>query len=107
MMQVVTTVQFGVHVLRSAPREGAIISAANGYLLNPSRRRLPLVLTSLRVLLAPVVVLLAVFHPSHVAFGACFVVALASDVFDVSWCGAWTGAPTFVHACRRRTVRVS
>jgi len=45
-------------------------------------RRLPLALTALRALLAPVVVLLAIFHPSRPAFGACLVVAFLSDVFD-------------------------
>jgi len=45
-------------------------------------RRLPLALTALRALLAPVVVLLAIFHPSRPAFGACLVVAFVSDIFD-------------------------
>jgi len=45
-------------------------------------RHLPLALTALRALLAPVVVLLAIFHPSQPAFGACLIVAFLSDVFD-------------------------
>lgn len=44
--------------------------------------RVPLALTALRALLAPVVVLLAIFHPSRPAFGACLVVAFVSDIFD-------------------------
>jgi len=42
----------------------------------------PLFLTSLRAFLAPVVVLLALFNPSPVAFGICLLVAFLSDVFD-------------------------
>jgi phosphatidylglycerophosphate synthase len=45
-------------------------------------RRLPLALTVLRALLAPVVVLLALYHPSRPAFGACLTAAFLSDVFD-------------------------
>ena len=45
-------------------------------------RQLPLALTAVRALLAPVVVLLAVAWPSRPAFGVCMVVAFASDVFD-------------------------
>ena len=44
--------------------------------------KLPLALTALRALLAPVVVALALWWPSQVAFGACLVVAFLSDVFD-------------------------
>jgi phosphatidylglycerophosphate synthase len=45
-------------------------------------RRLPIALTALRALLAPVVVLLAIFHPSRPAFGVCLIVAFLSDIFD-------------------------
>ena len=45
-------------------------------------RQIPVVLTGVRALLAPVAVLLAVFYPSHIAFGTCLVVALLSDIFD-------------------------
>jgi len=45
-------------------------------------RLLPLTLTALRALLAPVVVLLSVWWPSRPAFGACLVLAFLSDVFD-------------------------
>lgn len=45
-------------------------------------RHLPLALTALRALLAPVMVLLAVAWPSRAAFGVCLVVAFLSDVFD-------------------------
>lgn len=45
-------------------------------------RHLPLALTALRALLAPVMVLLALAWPSGAAFGACLVAAFLSDVFD-------------------------
>jgi phosphatidylglycerophosphate synthase len=45
-------------------------------------KHLPLCLTALRTLLAPVVVLLAIFHPSPAALGLCLVLAFLSDVFD-------------------------
>ncbi len=45
-------------------------------------RSVPLLLTLLRVCLAPVVVFLALFHPSKPAFGACLIAAFLSDVFD-------------------------
>jgi len=45
-------------------------------------RHLPLALTALRALLAPVVVLLALAWPHPAAFGACLVAAFLSDVFD-------------------------
>jgi CDP-diacylglycerol--glycerol-3-phosphate 3-phosphatidyltransferase len=41
-----------------------------------------LALTALRALLAPVMVLLALLHPSPVGFAVCLVVAFLSDVFD-------------------------
>ena len=43
---------------------------------------LPLALTALRVVLAPIVVLLAMIKPSPTAFGVCLVIAFLSDVFD-------------------------
>jgi CDP-diacylglycerol--glycerol-3-phosphate 3-phosphatidyltransferase len=51
-------------------------------------RRIPLLLTSIRAALAPVVVILALFYPfpsfdpSRAAFGFCLVAALLTDVFD-------------------------
>jgi len=45
-------------------------------------RHLPLALTALRALLAPVVVLLALAWPNPAAFGVCLVAAFLSDVFD-------------------------
>jgi len=45
-------------------------------------RMLPLALTALRALLAPVMVLLAVAWPNASAFAACLVTAFLSDVFD-------------------------
>ena len=44
--------------------------------------RLPLGLVLLRALLAPVLVALALFHPTGAAFGACLVAAFLSDYFD-------------------------
>jgi CDP-diacylglycerol--glycerol-3-phosphate 3-phosphatidyltransferase len=46
------------------------------------RRQLPLALTALRALLAPVLVVMALFHPDRVLFGACLVAALVSDFLD-------------------------
>lgn len=43
---------------------------------------LPLALTALRALLAPVVVALALCWPIHAGFGVCLVLAFLSDVFD-------------------------
>ena len=45
-------------------------------------RSVPLALTALRALLAPVVVALALLLPSRPAFAACLVVAFLSDLFD-------------------------
>lgn len=51
-------------------------------------RRIPLLLTSIRAALAPVVAILALFYPfypfypSKTAFGFCLVTALLTDVFD-------------------------
>lgn len=42
----------------------------------------PLALTALRALLAPVVILLAIYQPSRSALGACVVFAFLSDLFD-------------------------
>jgi len=44
--------------------------------------RIPLALTALRALLAPVIVGLALAWPAPWAFGACLVAAFVSDVFD-------------------------
>ena len=52
---------------------------------NPSTSaaaRLPLALTLLRALLAPVVVALALWRPEPWAFAACLVAAFLSDLFD-------------------------
>ncbi len=45
-------------------------------------RAVPLMLTTLRALLAPVVVFLALYNPLPWAFGICLVAAFLSDVFD-------------------------
>jgi CDP-diacylglycerol--glycerol-3-phosphate 3-phosphatidyltransferase len=42
----------------------------------------PVALTSLRALLAPVVVLLAMFHPDRFLFGVCLATAFVSDILD-------------------------
>jgi len=44
--------------------------------------KIPLLLTVLRALLAPVIVFLALAYPSKPLFGACLIVAFVSDVFD-------------------------
>jgi phosphatidylglycerophosphate synthase len=46
------------------------------------RAPIPVLLTALRVLLAPILIILAFFHPNRTAFGACLVIAFLSDVFD-------------------------
>lgn len=43
---------------------------------------IPLALTALRALLAPVILLLALLHASGPAFGACLIAAFLSDIFD-------------------------
>ena len=43
---------------------------------------IPLALTALRALLAPVVVVLALFYPSSAGFGICLILAFVSDIFD-------------------------
>jgi len=43
---------------------------------------IPLSLTVLRALLSPVVILLALYYPSPVAFATCLIAAFLSDVFD-------------------------
>jgi CDP-diacylglycerol--glycerol-3-phosphate 3-phosphatidyltransferase len=43
---------------------------------------LPLILTVVRALLAPVVIYLALQWPSRLGFGACLITAFLSDVFD-------------------------
>lgn len=44
--------------------------------------RVPLALTVLRAMLAPVVVVLALWFPNHGAFALCLALAFVSDVFD-------------------------
>lgn len=44
--------------------------------------KVPIALTALRALLAPVIILLAIYYPSGVAFGFCLIIAFLSDVFD-------------------------
>jgi len=44
--------------------------------------RIPLLLTALRALLAPVIVVLALFNPNPLAFGICLSLGFLSDVFD-------------------------
>ena len=46
------------------------------------RAAIPLLLTALRVLLAPMLIILALFQPNRTAFGVCLVIAFFSDVFD-------------------------
>lgn len=50
--------------------------------MRPAAARVPVALTALRALLAPVVVLLSLYAPRPEAFAACLVVALLSDIFD-------------------------
>lgn len=45
-------------------------------------RQVPILLTGLRALLAPVVVLLSLFAPRPVAFAVCLIAAFLSDIFD-------------------------
>jgi len=45
-------------------------------------RHLPLCLTAIRALLAPVMIVLALCFPSKIAFGFCLAAAFVSDVFD-------------------------
>jgi phosphatidylglycerophosphate synthase len=45
-------------------------------------RRIPILLTGLRALLAPVVVLLSLFAPLGPAFALCLIAAFVSDIFD-------------------------
>jgi CDP-diacylglycerol--glycerol-3-phosphate 3-phosphatidyltransferase len=47
-----------------------------------SLKSLPFLLTALRALLAPLIVLLALYWPSRVAFGLCLTTAFLSDIFD-------------------------
>jgi phosphatidylglycerophosphate synthase len=47
-----------------------------------ARATIPLALTALRLLLAPVVIALALWRPGRIEFGACLVLAFVSDVFD-------------------------
>ena len=42
----------------------------------------PLGLTGLRALLAPVVVMLAIYAPNRLAFGVCLILAFVSDILD-------------------------
>jgi len=42
----------------------------------------PLCLTGLRALFAPVLVLLAIYAPNRFAFGVCLSVGFVSDIFD-------------------------
>ena len=44
--------------------------------------KVPVLLTALRALLAPVVVALAAWYPNHRLFGACLIAAFLSDIFD-------------------------
>ena len=48
----------------------------------PSASTIPLGLTLLRALLAPVIILIAVYHPDPLALGVCLSLAFLSDVFD-------------------------
>lgn len=44
--------------------------------------RIPLLLTVLRALLAPLIVVLAIFNPDPLVFGVCLSLGFMSDVFD-------------------------
>jgi phosphatidylglycerophosphate synthase len=44
--------------------------------------KVPLLLTALRALLAPLIVILALFYPDRCAFGVCLWLGFLSDVFD-------------------------
>jgi phosphatidylglycerophosphate synthase len=44
--------------------------------------RIPLLLTALRAVLAPVIAFLALFNPHPYAFGACLTLGFLSDIFD-------------------------
>jgi phosphatidylglycerophosphate synthase len=48
----------------------------------PARSRIPPLLTALRALLAPVLLVLAWFHPRPLAIAVCLILAFLSDVFD-------------------------
>jgi CDP-diacylglycerol--glycerol-3-phosphate 3-phosphatidyltransferase len=48
----------------------------------PVRSSIPLLLTALRALLAPVMLVLAWFNPRPPAFAVCLILAFLSDVFD-------------------------
>jgi len=56
--------------------------------------RIPLALVALRALLAPVVALLAVFHPRPALFGLFLVLALLSDYFDGALARRWNVSST-------------
>jgi CDP-diacylglycerol--glycerol-3-phosphate 3-phosphatidyltransferase len=51
-------------------------------LIRLSRSTIPLLLTALRAILAPVLLLLAWCYPRPAAFGICLILAFLSDVFD-------------------------
>lgn len=44
--------------------------------------KIPLALTALRAFLGPLVLLLAILWPNHIAFGVCLTIAFLSDIFD-------------------------
>jgi phosphatidylglycerophosphate synthase len=48
----------------------------------PATSNIPLLLTALRAVLAPVLLLLAWYYPRPAAFGVCLILAFLSDVFD-------------------------
>jgi phosphatidylglycerophosphate synthase len=66
------------------PKAGTAPDQSHQHLVPAMRtlRLIPLALTGLRALLAPVMVFLAVEWPSRAAFGVCLVMALLSDIFD-------------------------
>ncbi len=45
-------------------------------------QKIPVLLTGLRALLAPVVVLLSIYAPNPEAFAVCLIAAFVSDIFD-------------------------
>lgn len=51
-------------------------------LVQSTKRLTPVILTSIRALLAPIVVLLSLYAPWPKAFAVCLIVAFLSDIFD-------------------------
>lgn len=69
-------------MVKLAEHEPAAVTASADAERQSSRTALPLALTTLRVCLAPVVIVLAIFHLRGAWMTACIVAALLSDYFD-------------------------